>query len=432
MQNQSGRLKNVLCVYAASQTYTATVFEHLDSFRKYSRYEWSFLDISIFNIGKTNLDLFDTVVLHYSVRLPFGQLSKLGQQVLQNFRGLKVLFIQDEYDNTNTVKKIIKNLPFNLVFSVVPPHSMEKIYPVGEFDRTRFVNNLTGYVPDDLAMQLGDHTPTASRPVVIAYRGRPLPIRYGKLGQEKISIGKSVRSYCQKHKIAFDIEWSESSRIYGEKWYRFIGSAKAMLGSESGSNVFDWDGSLQHLIDSYVEQWPRATQAEIYQNVVEKTEIEGLMNQISPRIFEMAAAKTVMVLFEGQYSDVLVPNTHYLSLKKDFSNLDDIFSFLANDDKIEEMAERTYEDIIQTGKYSYSEFVNMIDLELAASFDASPFLSSQKVQPYLKKEDQSALKSAPFRSMPLRAKPLGKFAIAIWQWVPISFRPYIKKLLGRT
>jgi hypothetical protein len=53
------------------------------------------------------------------------------------------------------------------------------------------------------------------------------------------------------------------------------------------------------------------------------------------------------------------------------------------------------------------------------------------VPPYLKTENHSVFKSAPVRSMPLRAKPPGKFAIAIWQWVPISFRPFIKKLLGR-
>lgn len=446
MQLQRSNIKTVLCIYGASQTYTSTVFEHLDSFGKYSRFSWAYLDIAVFNNNVENIDSFDAVVLHYSVRLPFGQVSKEGLQKLHKFRGLRVLFIQDEYDSTNAAKKIIGSVPFDLVFSVVPSHSLQKIYPSNEFHQTRFVSNFTGYVPDQLIGQMGNLLLPSRRSLFVAYRGRPLPVRYGRLGQEKVAIGHHVKNYCRKHGITCDIEWDESSRIYGEAWYKFIGSAKAMLGSESGSNVFDWNGDLQQVIDCYRKDQPNATDKDIYRNIIEDREVDGLMNQVSPRIFEMAAARTVMILFEGAYSGVLVPNIHYLPLKKDFSNIDTVFATLADDEAVDAMVARTYCDIIESNKYSYKQFVNRVDAEMLAMLR----LGRQQREDAaftLDTVNSRHITEAPIRSrpplpslltqdtvpflMPLK-RLVAKGLIAGWQKVPMSLRPHVKRLLGRT
>lgn len=445
MQRQQSKLGNVLCVYAASQTYTATVFEHLDSFRKYSGFTWSYLDISAFNDEFANINSFDAVVIHYSVRLPFGQLSNIGLQKLRMFAGLKVLFIQDEYDNTNKVNQIIGSVSFDLVFSVVPSHSLQKIYSSKEFQHTRFVSNLTGYVPDRLIDQVRKITPPSERALFVAYRGRTLPVRYGQLGQEKVAIGHYVKNYCRKHQISCDIEWDEGSRIYGEAWYKFISSAKAMLGSESGSNIFDWNGDLQQVIDQYKKERPNATEQDVYRNIIKDLEVDGLMNQISPRIFEMAAARTVMILFEGAYSGVLVPYIHYLPLKKDFSNISMVFAKLADGQAVDALVTRAYQDIIESNKYGYPQFVNMVDEKL---------LGLLKPCQNPRKDVNLAVDSVSLRlttSAPIRSKPplpsaltrnstpllmplqrlLIRGMVTVWQRIPVGLRPYIKRLLGR-
>jgi len=440
MQLQQSKFGKILCVYAANQTYTPTIFEHLDSFRKYSKYYWHYLNISAFNDGSEHLESFDAVVFHYSVRLPFGQVSQSGFESLRKFRGLKVLFIQDEYDGTNEVKRLINSIPFDLVFSVVPARSLERVYPSDEFPRTRFVSNLTGYAPDNLIDQIGRLTAPSKRTLVIAYRGRPLPIRYGRLGQEKIAIGQHVRDYCRKRGIPSDIEWCESSRIYGDAWYRFIGSAKAMLGCESGSNVFDWDGTLQQAINRYRKERPNATDQDVYKNFIEEREVDGLMNQVSPRIFEMAAAKTVMVLFEGEYSGVLEPNTHFLPLKKDFSNLDQIFTELADDITVDAIAERAYQDIILSERYGYRQFVTMVDGEIGAMFEELKLPLTEAVSSPLapwSKATRFPVKSKPPLPQMLTRSSLPfssvvvRLMIAVWQRIPVGIRPYIKRLLGR-
>ena len=83
------------------------------------------------------------------------------------------------------------------------------------------------------------YLPLAKRPIVVGYRARALPFRFGHLGQEKIKIGRQMRKLCDERGIRCDIEWTEETRIYGAAWYDFIGRCRAMLGSESGSNIFD-------------------------------------------------------------------------------------------------------------------------------------------------------------------------------------------------
>jgi len=57
-------------------------------------------------------------------------------------------------------------------------------------------------------------------------------------------------------------------------------------------------------------------------HVFAEREKEISMGQISPRVFECALMRTPMVLFRGRYSDAIAPDEHYISLEKDFSNVE--------------------------------------------------------------------------------------------------------------
>ncbi len=287
-----------LLVYSASQTYTQTVFEHVDAFRKYSQINWRFVDINFFNSTALDLNPFQVVVVHYSVRLPYKQISQSRLRSLSRFHGIKLLFIQDEYDLTNIVKQAMRTVRFDLVYTTVPDRSIEKIYPKAEFPETKFINNFTGYAPGDKNSLLDVAPPPSERPLTIAYRGRKLPEYYGRFSQEKYDIAVRVRSYCEANGISNDIEFAEDKRIYGDAWYSFVSSAKAMLGTESGANVFDWDGSLRKSIARAKRRNSPHDTSTLLRLYTDQYEQPGLMNQLSPRIFEMARARTAMVLLE--------------------------------------------------------------------------------------------------------------------------------------
>ena len=140
-----------------------------------------------------------------------------------------------------------------------------------------------------------------------------------------------------------------------------------MLGSESGSNVFDWDGTLQTRIAAYRKQHPRASDRDVYNALIAPLEMPGLMNQVSPRVFEAIACRTPLVLFDGRYSDVFCPDKHFIPLRRDGSNMKDVISRLRGDKEVDAMVERAYADVLASGRFGHRAFVRMVDDEIAAA-----------------------------------------------------------------
>ena len=439
---------NVLILYNSTQTFTNTVYEHIASFGAHSGHSVFYAHADATSELNVDLGVFDAVGIHFSIRLPFDQVSPSVANAFDAFTGLKFLFIQDEYDFPRRTWYWIRKLGIQLVFTVVPEAGIETVYPKAEFPDTRFVTNLTGYVPETLPP-----TQTLPRPseraLMVGYRGRPLPIRYGQLGVEKIAIGQVVKTCCDEQGVSNDIAWSEQTRIYGPKWYDFVVSCRSMLGSESGSNVFDWDGTLSKVIEQYRSEKPGATDEEIYGDLIRAREIDGLMNQVSPRVFEAIASRTVLVLYEGDYSGVIRPGEHFIALKKDGSNVMDVVHSLKNGAYVDAMADRAFQDVIVSGEYSYKSFVGMVDKEWDRSLTALGY----RHKPFAKFAGRSL---TPITTRPIRANPpqpstdtiihtvvgsLGprdfgkRFAIYLWWKLPESVRltlkPRLKRLLGK-
>lgn len=359
-------MAKVLILYNSTQTYTQTVIEHLSAFEKYSQYSVFYVHVSETVSCTVDLSLFDAIIVHYSIRLPLDQISDDWAQKIEEYSGFKGLFVQDEYEYTKRCWHWIKRLKIGTVFTCVPEQNINKIYPSEHFRNTTFVNVLTGYVPHSVRLKQ-DVLPPSKRKTLIAYRARELPGYYGHLGREKVEIGKMVRSYAEFYGHKVDIEWREEARIYGDEWYNFLSSSRAALGTESGSNVFDWQGDLRERFGNMKSEWPSMSDDEILKKLGAVDE-PGLMNQISPRLLEAIALRTVLVLYKGAYSGILRPEQHYIPLERDGSNLGYVFEKLADGALLDEISERAYVDIIDSGVASYKNFVSLVESQMALNW----------------------------------------------------------------
>lgn len=356
------RLK-IAILYDHTSTYTNTVREYLTAFAQYSRHRVFFVPASNYHPNpppQIDLSIFDVVVIHYSIRLCFNTLLPVYARALENFGGLRLCFIQDEYDYTEIARQAMDRFGVHVVFTCVPEEYRERVYPTDRFPNVEFVQVLTGYVPLDLEAP-GRHKPFKDRRFVLGYRGRALPAWYGDLSREKLLIGQRVRDACVARGVAVDIEWDDNHRIYGEQWYDFMRDCRATLGSESGSNVFDDHGDIRHAIQRAVRRNPDLPYETIHAKYIAAHEGAVRMNQVSPRIFEAIALRTALILFEGTYSGVVAPDLHYIPLKKDLSNLDDVLKQLADDDYLERLTARAWDDIVGSGRYSYRSFIQLVD-----------------------------------------------------------------------
>jgi hypothetical protein len=350
----------LLVIYSIASTVVATTMEYVRSFGRYSRNDVSYINGTHGARLGVELSEFDAVWLNYCCRLCFpGYVGSDVRDALRTYRGLKLMSVQDEYDRTETLRQGIGDLGFDVVFTCVPQSALSYVYPKERFPRTEFITVLTGYVPEHLEAKSGT-TPLKRRPIVIGYRGRDIGARYGELGFWKFEIGRRMKAICLERGIRCDIEVTEGSRILGESWYAFVESCRTMLGSESGSNVFDFDGSIERQYETLKRAQPGLAYEEFRSYVAEHERDIG-MGQISPRVFEAAALRTPMILLAGRYSGLIQPGEHYIELKKDFSNVEDVLRQVEDIPALQAMAERAYHHLIESGAHSYRRFIELVD-----------------------------------------------------------------------
>ncbi len=351
---------DILVLYDANSLHVNTIKEHLNSFSKYSESKVFYASATHGAICTIDLSIFDAILIHYCVRVSLeDHLSPSYAEAVRWFGGYKILFIQDEYDTTETARRWIEKLGIHAVFTCVPEEYVDEVYPKSRFPHLERIHTLTGFVP--IGIEKRDPKPIPERQIVIGYRGRPLPFYYGDLGRDKVTIAQRMKQICLERNIPEDIEWSHEKRIYGDQWYPFVESAKATLGTESGSNVFDDYGEIKRNVEKALTKNPSLSYEVIHAQYVSAHEGKIKMNQISPRIFEAIALRTALVLFEGNYSGVIQPDIHYIPLKKDFSNIEDVLAKLADDNYLVALTERAYKDIILSNKYSYEKFMEGFD-----------------------------------------------------------------------
>lgn len=403
-------MTRLLVAYSGAATHVSTTVEYLSSLKQHSACEVSYLHVTDNAQIDVDLNQFDAVFNSYCARLCFpGYVSQSYLEALRGFRGVRLIAVQDEYEHTNALRRAIRDIGFHVVFTCVPRQSLEFVYPRDMFPETEFVTVLTGYVPEFLKAHRRSWTPLARRPIVIGYRGRQNGGHLGRLGYDKYEIGQRMCEICRERGIRHDIETSDEKRIYGEAWYDFLGQCRSTLGTESGSNVFDFDGALEARYQAMTTDKGGPISYEEFQGYTDPHENEVPMGQISPRIFEAAATGTPLILFSGRYSGIINPGEHYIELKKDFSNIDNVLDQIEDISALEALADRSYRHLVQSGNYDYSRFVETVDeliermqRELATAAHATvPHLTpaldletEAHLQPFLKERPTRAPKDA--------------------------------------
>jgi len=387
-----------LALYDPYSVYTNAVLEHLNSFRMIPGVKTAFMPFIKGVVPNVEFDFFDIILIHYSVRVAFKNYPEDFVERLQGYSGVKVLFIQDEYDLSETTRSFIEDAGIDLVFTCVPAGEIEKVYPAARFPDTQFVNVLTGYVPAMTPSDLSGTRALADRSVMIAYRGRELPYYYGDLGREKFTIAQMVKSHCNSKGITCDIETTEDKRIYGAEWPAFVESSRATLITESGANCFDWDGSLRHKVDQFLDGNPKADYETARAAIPELGRVDVHMNQISPRVFEAISSGTVLIGFEGSYAGVLEAGKHFISLRKDGGNIEDVLDQLKDMDLLERLRRQAFEDVVGSGRWGYPEFARQIGQALAGSSKLSK-LFPDPLPPQSLLTPEQALSSRQFRTI---------------------------------
>jgi hypothetical protein len=232
--------------------------------------------------------------------------------------------------------------------------------------RARVVKHtLAGYVSDGLlsaARTIAEKK--IKRTIDVGYRGNRLDITFGMGGREKWMIADKFKDLAEKNNMILDIETTMDKRIYGSAWYTFIASCKAVLGVEAGVSLVDINDTIRTEASRIRKEKQDITDETVYELICKQQDDNIYYRTISPRHFEAAAFNTCQILFEGKYTGLMDPDVHYISLKKDFSNIDDVFAKFNDDEYRQKIASNARRDLIDSGRFTYARFVADLDTDL--------------------------------------------------------------------
>jgi len=350
-----------------------TIDEHLYSFKRFApEHDYYYVNvvttIPSFLFGKT----FDLIILHYTFlggpRFEKSDVRWLRKvEGLENIIGTKIAIPQDEYDCTARLCDLFLKTGVKVIFTCFElPEDIKKAY--NKSGTQHFSVVFTGYVDELLSSKL---LPRLSgykdRPIDIGYRARKLPANFGKHAQLKYELVKvfneNERVKLLKTDIssAGDSNWQQSRNVkLGGAWNEFLMSCKAFIGCEGGSSLLDPYGIIKERVNTYETDHPSASFEEIETACFPGEDFNIKCFALSPRHFEAAMTKTLQILVEGNYGGIFLPDVHYLCLKKDFSNLEQIIDNLGNTELCQAIIDRAYHEIVLSKKYTYKAFVDAV------------------------------------------------------------------------
>ncbi|MBK9283213.1 MAG: hypothetical protein IPM51_02730 [Sphingobacteriaceae bacterium] len=317
-----------------------------------------------------NPDRYDLIFFHHlflSDRWTHGNINFFHNITLKNVDALKkvnvpkVLFTQDEWFQSNAINFFINEFQISGVFTVSPESEWKKLFHQVDFLKIHFKQVLTGYLDDEVINYVNSKLNlNETRSIDIGYRATKAQPWFGKKGFLKTRIAEIFKDNAPKKGFMCDISNEAKDTITGNHWFDFLLNCKYTLGVESGTCLHDPDGQIWKCGSEFLMRNPQATFEEIENHCFKGKDGSIHFMAISPRHLEACLTKTCQVLTEGEYNGILKPNIHYIELKEDFSNLNEVLLLLKDEKLRKEITENAYQKIVESNEFTYQKYTQNV------------------------------------------------------------------------
>lgn len=281
---------------------------------------------------------------------------------LSTSKALKIAINQDECTLSEVLDDWLDFMKIDLIYTPVT-RDLEVLYPQCS-SRVRIKHAFAGYShPKDLARLDQFFRPFRERTIDLGTRVRYLPPYFGSHGVLKGRAAERLRDAARSAGFTVDISTRPEDVFAGDEWFAFLGSCRFTFATRAGASVHDPDGSIRQRVNEFLAAEPEAP----FEKVAAAC-FPGLdrydFSCVSPRLFEAAVARTGLIMLEDFYVDGLEPYRHYIPLKRDFSNLDEVFALMRDDAAAERMTEAAHRHLVQSERFSYGSLVDDVMAEI--------------------------------------------------------------------
>lgn len=368
----------ILVVYhrALEGQWRSTYDSHLYSIRRFSHHAVFYLNTArsvVPSYLKTlNPDL---VVFHYTFLAQRVEPKEFERQVeriefIKTLDCRKALVPHDEQLNSELLCSLSRDFGVTHVFTPASPLEWPQIYEGLNLGQVIFHTVLTGYIDDATVRRIDKRSRQLhDRPIDVGYRSWDAHPWLGRHGLLKREIGLAFKESSPKYGLVADISSDYRDAFLGDSWFDFLLQCKYTIGVEGGSSLLDRDGSITKRTRAYLITHDKPTFEEVEAAVFPNSDGNFNYRLLGPRHLEAVMTRTCQVLIEGNYGDVLEPGKHYIELKRDFSNLDEVLEIMREDTLRAEIVERAYQDVVASGRWTYHSFVGVVIGEALAGIE---------------------------------------------------------------
>lgn len=308
------------------------------------------LDVEVCNINNLlhfakcvmRLRMYDLIVVSHAAAGDDMTLLNRLSRYLHRRRAKVVMFIGNEYDILDDKIRFIHDLNVEYVCSQLPIEAARYLY--AECKGSEILEMPHALNPEHYRV-----VPGVERDIDVGFIG---DIYWPFLGdRERTDLIEWFERNGPTRGLACDIR---KQRLPRDEWNLFINRTKAIIGAESGTYYLNDRGRLLDRVRAYnLFENRDASFEEIFDRFYRDQPREVSGKSISSRHFEAIGAKACQILIEGDYNGILEPDVHYISVKKDLSNITDAIARFRDEDYRAAMVERTYEYVMSAHTYRH-------------------------------------------------------------------------------
>lgn len=312
------------------------------------------LDVEVCNINNLLANLrccraisqYELIIILHSAA---GDSMSLLLKMINSFnrrRGKIIMFIGNEYSLLAEKIRFIRSVEAEYVCSQLPLETARWLYADA-------VNSHILSMPHALNPKLYYPNRNTQRTIDIGFIGALYDRVIGDM--ERTKLIQFFQVHGTDLGLVCDIR---TQNIPRSEWAKFLNKCKGTVGAESGTYYLDRTGHAIANAKAYLKAHPDAIFEEIFERCFMNCSNVVSGKTISSRHFEPIGTKTCQVLVEGQYNGILLADKHYISIKKDLSNIDDAINRFKDNEYRKTMVERSYEYV--TTEHTYRKRIETL------------------------------------------------------------------------
>lgn len=308
------------------------------------------LDVEVCNINNLvhyarcllALRQYDLVVVSHAAAGDDMTVLLKSARGLRRRRGKLVMFIGNEYDLLDEKIGFIGAVGAEFICSQLPTTAAQYLYR--ECGGSRILS-----APHALNPKIYQPGRAAERPVDVGFIG---DLYWPFVGdRERTELIEAFEREGERWGLRCEIR---RQRVARTEWATFLTRCRGTIGAESGTYYLNDRGRLLAAAREYnLLQHPEASFEEVFEKFYRGQPREVSGKSISSRHFEPIGTKTCQVLLEGDYNGVLVPDEHYISVRKDRSNVEEAVRRFKDESYRQAVVERAYEHVMANHTYAH-------------------------------------------------------------------------------